>query len=320
MTTKKETFGRPRVGVSRCLMGDAVRYDGSHCRDRFVLDRLRHHVDLVPVCPEVEFGLPVPRDTLRLVDAGSGTRLVTLRTGEDHTEAMRRWAVERVEALDAERLDGFILKQKSPSCGLSRVRVYDDSGHAERVGTGLFAGVLAETRPELALTEEGWLNDERLRETFLVRIFSSERLRRTVEREHRFAALLDFHARHKLLFMAHSPAHYRSLGRMVADGKHQALPALERSYAQEAMKALAVRTSRGKHTNVLQHIFGFFKRAATQAEKNELLAAIESYAVGHLPLAVPVALLRHQITHHGVEGWLPSQVYFEPFPIAIGLR
>ncbi|HET9314653.1 MAG TPA: DUF523 and DUF1722 domain-containing protein, partial [Vicinamibacteria bacterium] len=230
---------RLRIGVSSCLLGQKVRWDGGHKRDRFLVDELGPFVEWVPVCPEVELGLGTPRPTLRLEKRGHEVRLVEPRTERDHTDAMRAYARRRVAALDDEDLSGYVLKKDSPSCGLERVRVYAGGGPASRGGRGLFAEALLERFPHLPVEEEGRLGDARLRENFIQRVFARHRLRGFFSGRWTVGGLVAFHATQKLLLMAHSPQAYARIGRRVARARGTARGELERAYTRETMAALS---------------------------------------------------------------------------------
>ena len=319
---------RPRVGVSECLLGREVRYDAGHKRNQFLTEALAPHVEWVPVCPELEVGMGVPREPVQLVGPRDRPRMIARRSGADWTERMEEWAARRIQELAALSLDGYVLKKGSPSCGLERVVLHrEDTGGAAPAGTGLFAAALRRGLPALPLTEEGWLFDERRRESFLHRIFTHARLRAALPAGP--AALVEQHAAHKLLFMAHSPAGQRRLGRIAAvagagrpgvPAGGEPYPALAERYMAEAMAAMAVPASRGKHVNVLQHILGYFRETMPHAERDEILGLIEDYRRGVVPLAVPLALLVHQLRRHHPSAWLAAQLYFEPFPRQIAPR
>lgn len=310
---------KPRLGVSACLLGKPVRYDGGHKRDEFCVDVLGAFVEWVPVCPEVEVGMPVPRPTIRLVGRAAAPRLVAERSGEDWTGRMQAWAEARVEALAALDLSGFVLKKDSPSCGLERVRVYRPKGGApSRDGTGAFARVLRERLPLLPVEEEGRLHDPLLRESFIERIFAFARWRRLVEGGLRRGALVEFHTAHKLALLAHSPEGYRRLGWLVAGAKGRPMAEVAEAYGALFMASLAIPATRGRHLNVLQHMAGYFKRAEA-ADRKELEEALHDYGRGHVPLVVPLTLLRSAVRRHGVE-YLAGQTYLDPDPKELMLR
>lgn len=309
--------GEIRVGASTCLLGQHVRYDGGHKKDPFVTGSLARFVAFVPVCPEVELGLGTPRESVRLVRLGDGVRMVGHRSGTDHTDAMRRWAEGRVRELEGEDLCGYVLKKDSPSCGMERVKVYA-KGPAARTGRGLFAEALMERMPLLPVEEEGRLNDPRLRENFIERVFAYRRLKDLLGSRWTLGDLVRFHTAEKLLVLAHDPAAYRALGRLVAAAKGRPRAEVAREYGQAFMRGLAKLATPGKHANVLQHMAGFFKDLPLE-ERRELHEAIADYRHGLVPLVVPLTLLGHHVRRHGV-AWLQSQSYLQPHPKELMLR
>lgn len=316
---------KPRLGVSACLLGQEVRWDAGHKRDAFLVGSLAEHVSWVPVCPEVEVGMPVPREPLRLCGTPAAPRMIGQRTGTDHTAEMEAWAAARAEELAGQDLDGYVFKKDSPSCGVARVRVYPDrEGVAPpaRAGAGLFARALARRLPGLPITEEGWLRDQRLRESFLDRTFSHARVRAGLAAApgSAAAALVELHAAHKFLYMAHSPARQKTLGQLVARAGDLPPAELGPAYLAAAMDALAVTTSRGKHANVLLHILGYFRELMTARERDDILERIDEYRRGIDELSVPLALLAHHLRVHDQSSWLASQVYFDPWPRSIAPR
>jgi uncharacterized protein YbgA (DUF1722 family)/uncharacterized protein YbbK (DUF523 family) len=304
---------RLRIGVSSCLLGENVRWDGGHKRDRFLTDELGPFVEWVPVCPEVEVGLGTPRPTLRLVRRGEEIRMVEPKSGGDHTDAMRAYARRRVRELDREGLSGYVLKKDSPSCGMERVKVYAGPGAGARDGRGLFAQALIERFPHLPVEEEGRLGDARLRENFVVRVFAYRRLRRLFASRWSAGRLVAFHTAHKLLLLAHVPAAYSRLGRLVAAARSFAREELARRYQDEFMEALAHPSTRRLHTNVLQHMAGYFRGRIDVADRDELLALIDEHRLGRLPLIVPLTLVRHHARRLDVT-YLLGQVYLDPHP------
>jgi uncharacterized protein YbgA (DUF1722 family)/uncharacterized protein YbbK (DUF523 family) len=304
---------RLRIGISSCLLGENVRWDGGHKRDRFLVDELGPFVEWVPVCPEVEMGLGVPRPTLRLERRGHDVRMIATRTDTDHTDAMRAYAARRVRELDGEDLAGYVLKKDSPSCGMERVKVYGTKGGSEKTGRGVFADALAERFPHLPLEEEGRLGDPRLRENFVVRVFAYRRLKRLFAGRWTMGQLVAFHTAHKLLLLAHVPAAYSSLGRLVAAGRGTAREELRRRYQDEFMTALSHPSTRRLHTNVLQHMAGYFRGLIDTPDRDELLGLIEDHRLGLAPLIVPVTLIRHHARRLNVS-YLLGQVYLHPHP------
>ena len=308
-----------RLGVSSCLLGEKVRFDGSHKHDRFLTGTLGQYVDYVPVCPEVELGLPTPRETLRLVGHRDNQRLVFSKSGEDITERMQAWAKKRVKELEKENLSGFIFKAKSPSSGMARVKLYDKNGSPNSQGVGLFARAFMEHFPLLPVEEDGRLNDPRLRENFIEIIFTLKRWREAIANGKTRGALVDFHSRHKLLMLAHSPEIYRLMGRLVGAGKEVKTAQIYTDYQALLMKGMRLKTTPAKHVNVMQHILGYFKKQLSSDEKQEVLQVIDDYRSGLLPLIVPITLLNHFIRKYD-QPYLKQQAYLNPHPLELQLR
>jgi uncharacterized protein YbgA (DUF1722 family)/uncharacterized protein YbbK (DUF523 family) len=318
----RDGAARLRLGVSSCLLGSKVRFDGQHKRDDFLCDLLGPMVEWVAVCPEVELGLGTPRETARLVRAADGLRMVMPKSGRDLTAAMTAFAARRVRRLDDYELDGYVLKKDSPSCGLERVKVYAAAAPgamAVRDGVGLYAQALKARFPDLPLEEEGRLHDPRLRDNFVERAFAYRRLRQLFAGRWTVGALVAFHTAHKLLLLAHSPEGYRELGRLVARAKTLPRDELRAQYRTRFMAVLAVLATPGRHANVMQHMVGYLKDALDADSRDELLAAIDDFRRGLLPLVVPVTLLRHHLRRHRVD-YLLGQVYLEPHPKELMLR
>ena len=315
------TRPRIRIGISACLLGDEVRYDGGHKRDAFLADILGPFVEWVKVCPEVEIGMGTPREPIRLTDADGRIRLMTVDGGVDHTDAMTAYAARRTaELAGADLLCGYVLKQDSPSCGMARVKVYGgNGGPPSRIGVGLFAAALLARFSHLPLAEEGGLADARRREHFVERAFAYRRLRDLFESSWTAADLVRFHTAHKFLLLAHSTEAYSDLGRLVAAAGAGDRQVLRERYSAEFMAALAVPATPQRHTNVLQHMVGYFKDILDDGSRAELLVAIDDYRQGLLPLAVPVTLLRHHVRQHAVT-YLSDQVYLAPHPDQLALR
>lgn len=308
-----------RLGISTCLLGENVRYDGGHKLDRFLMDTLGQYVDYFPVCPEVECGLPIPRESMHLKGDPSSPRLVTSRTHKDHTAQMVKWAKKRVKELEREDLCGFIFKSNSPSSGMERVRVYNEKGMPEKKGVGMFAGIFMDHFPLVPVEEEGRLHDPILRENFIERIFTQKRWREILNEKRGVGRLVDFHTRHKLLVLSHSQKIYRMMGKLVAGGKGVPLIDLYGQYETLLMEALKLKTTTSKNTNVLQHMMGYFKRQLSPDEKQELLEVIKQYRQGFIPLIVPITLINHYVRKYE-EPYLSKQVYLNPHPIELKLR
>jgi uncharacterized protein YbgA (DUF1722 family)/uncharacterized protein YbbK (DUF523 family) len=308
-----------RLGVSACLLGQQVRYDGGHKRSPFLTDVLGPFVQWVAVCPEEEAGFGTPREAMRLERRRDGVHLMTVRSKVDVTAQLVEVAERRVLALAEMDLDGYVFKKDSPSCGLMRVKVYGPSGMADRDGRGLFAAAVAKAMPLLPTEEEGRLGDPHLRENFVERIFAYRRLRALVAGAPRVRDLMEFHARHKLLLLAHSPAAYAALGRLVADTRGRVSQRRLEEYAHAFMTALCAMATRGRHANVLQHMAGYFQRLIDDEARRELASSIADYQRGLVPLIVPVTLVRHHARAHKVQ-YLLDQVYLHPHPKELMLR
>jgi len=319
---QQKCFGEPtiRLGVSTCLLGEQVRYDGGHKLDRFLVNTLGSFVEWVPVCPEVEIGLPIPRESLRLVGDPEAPRLMAPKSGRDYTETIQTWARERLEQLAAVKLHGFVFKKDSPSSGLFRVRVYDQNGMPRRVGTGIFPREVMRRFSLLPLEEEGRLHDMRLRENFIERIFVYYRWTCLLEENPTPGGLVQFHTAHKLTLMAHSPSHYQEMGRLVAQAGSLPWTELAGTYGGLLMDGLKVLGTPGRHSNVLQHLMGFLKDVLTREDKAELLGLIEDYRKGLVPLIVPLTLLQHHLRRRPVPAWVHQQVYLNPYPKELMLR
>lgn len=308
-----------KVGISTCLLGQPVRYDGGHQRDRYLINTLGQYIEYVPVCPEVECGLGTPREAMRLVGNPESPRLVTRKTGVDHTEKMIRWAKKRVKKLEKEELCGFIFKSKSPSSGMSRVKVYNDQGMPAQTGVGMFARVFMDHFPLIPVEEDGRMHDPGIRENFIERIFTMKRWRDIPTGSKSLGALVDFHSRQKLLILSHSQKHYRQMGKLVADGKKMPVKALFNQYEHLLMEALALKTTVKKNTNVLQHLMGYFKKHLTSDEKQELLEVFGLYRQGFVPLIVPLTLINHYVRKYD-QPYLKMQMYLNPHPVELKLR
>ncbi len=314
--------GRPlRIGISACLLGEAVRFDGGHKRDSFLTETFGPYVEWVSVCPEVEVGLGTPRESIRLVRGRDGARLVGTRSRADHTARMRSFARRRVGELVRSDLDGYVLKKDSPSCGLHRVRVYDDEGGRPpaRIGRGLFAEELVRRLPRLPVEEEGRLSDPHLRENWVERVFAYARLKKLFSGRWTVGDLVAFHTAHKLQLMSHSVEENRRLGRIVAGARSLSRADLSDAYGSGLMAALTRPATTSRHVNVLQHAAGHLKRLLDGESRGELGELIRDYGAGLVPLVVPVTLLRHHVRRLDVT-YLAGQTYLEPHPRELMLR
>jgi uncharacterized protein YbgA (DUF1722 family)/uncharacterized protein YbbK (DUF523 family) len=315
-----ETAPRVRLGASSCLLGEKVRFNGDHKRDRFVTDVLGAYVEWVPVCPEFELGLGAPRESMRLVGDAEDPRLIAPASGTDHTAAMRRFTRSRLRELMQAGLHGFIVKKDSPTCGMTRVRVWHEGGGGnERKGVGLFTGALMDRHPLLPVEEEGRLHDPKLRENFIERVFAYHRWTRFLADRPRSRDLVRFHTAHKLTLRSHSEKHYRELGRLVADLKGSSLREARDKYGEGFMAALRLIATPRKHANVLYHMLGYLKRKLDSGDRNELVDRIEEYRNGRVPLVVPLTLFQHHFRRHPVD-WIAEQSYLAPYPDELMLR
>jgi uncharacterized protein YbgA (DUF1722 family)/uncharacterized protein YbbK (DUF523 family) len=307
-----------RLGISACLLGEPVRFDAQHKLDHFLRDTLGQFVEWVPVCPEVGCGLPVPRQSMHLQAADDGPRLVTTRTQRDLTEQMRTWIDGVLPDLAARDLRGFVFKSRSPSSGMRDVKLYTAEGMPAGKGAGLFAAAFMARFPLLPVEDEGRLNDPVLRENFIERIFVYERWR-ACEQDGTLGALVDFQTRHKLLLMSHSPTALRALGKIVATAKGRPSAEVRAEYAALLMPTLKLHATVRKHTNVLQHIMGYFKNVLSPVEKADAGELIEDYRLERVPLIAPIVLLRHFVRRFD-DAYLKTQVYLDPAPAEVLLR
>lgn len=312
-----------RVGISACLLGQAVRFDGGHKRSHFCVQELGAHFDYHPLCPEMVIGLGVPRAAIRLVRREGVVRAETRDGSLDVTNRLIAYGEQQARRLDF--ISGYILCAKSPSCGMERVRVYtagDKGAGGEggaKEGVGLFARALMAANPLLPVEEEGRLGDPVLRENFVLRVFAYHDWQQLCARGITAAGLIAFHSRYKYLVLSHATSHYRALGRLLADLGREPLETIAGRYIQGLMAALTIRANRRGHTNVLMHLQGYFKRVLTPSQKQELTELIDKYRIGTVPLLVPLTLLRHHLREHP-NPYLAAQVYLDPHPETLRLR
>lgn len=309
-----------RLGVSACLLGEEVRYDGGHKRDLFLLKTLGRFVTWVPVCPEVAIGMGTPRESVRLVEEGGDVRMIAPKSGRDWTGSMETWARAHMDELARARLHGFILKKDSPSCGVFRVKTHHGKKLPTRDGRGLFARELISRFKLLPVEEEGRLYDMGLRENFIERMFAYERWLRLLDEDPTPKGLVRFHTVHKLTVLSHSPEGYLKLGRIVSRAGRTPWDDLAERYGTLFMESLSVLATRGRHVNALQHLAGFVSAEMTPSDRAELSAAIADYKAEHVPLIVPLTLLRHHLRNREAPDWAMSQVYLSPYPKELMLR
>ncbi|UCE51897.1 MAG: DUF523 and DUF1722 domain-containing protein [Desulfobacterales bacterium] len=308
-----------RIGISSCLLGNPVRWNSGHKLDRYLTDTLGQFVEYVPVCPEVEAGFGVPRESFRLVGDPENPRLITFKSKTDHTGQMLRWAKKRVKELEKEDLCGFIFKSDSPSSGMIRVKVYNQKGMPEKKGVGIFARAFMDHFPLIPVEDDGRLHDPKIRENFIELIFALKRWRDGLAKSPSMGNLVDYHTRNKLLILSHSQKHSRLMGKLVADGKKMPPKELYEQYERFLMEALALKTTIKKNSNVLQHLMGYFKKQLTADEKQELLEVFEQYRQELAPLIVPLTLINHYVRKYD-QPYLKMQTYLNPHPVELKLR
>jgi len=316
---RAEMEGTFKIGISSCLLGNEVRWNAGHKLDKYLTRTLGQFVEYVPVCPEVEVGLGIPRESMRLVGDPESPRLITFKSKTDHTDRMVSWAAKRVKELETEDLCGFVFKSDSPSSGMIRVKVYNDKGMPHKVGIGIFARAFMEQFPLIPVEDDGRLNDPLIRENFILQIFTMKRWRDNLAAKRSMGNLVNFHTLNKLLILSHSQNHYRLMGKLVADGKKLPIREMYDQYQQLLMEALKLKTTIKKHTNVMQHLMGYFKKQLTPDEKQELLEVFEQYRNELVPLLVPVTLINHYVRKYD-QPYLKQQTYLNPHPMELKLR
>ncbi|MFN2309560.1 MAG: YbgA family protein [Gammaproteobacteria bacterium] len=311
---------RIRVGISGCLLGQPVRFDGNHKHDHYLSGTLGEAFEFVPVCPEVGIGLGVPRPAIHLIGSPEAPRAVGVKHPElDVTDALIGYGRRMAAQLDG--LSGYIFKSKSPSCGLERVRLHagPDRKDGGKRGVGLYAREILRAHPLLPVEEEGRLGDPQLRDNFLERVFIYHRWQQLTAQRLTPKALVAFHTRHKLAIMAHGTAGYRALGRLIAEAGRRPLGALADDYSAALMHALQQRATARRHTNVLMHVMGYLKNQLDGDDKQELLGLIEAYRQDRVPRIAAITLLRHHFRHHPND-YIAGQTYMNPDPVELKLR
>jgi len=317
-TTEETQLDKIQVGISSCLLGQEVRFDGGHKRDSYITGTLSAYFDFVPFCPEAGAGLGIPRQPIRLVRRGDEIRAVGVKTPElDPTDDLAAFALQTVPQLGD--VSGYILKVASPSCGMERVKVYNEKGMPERIGVGIYAGVLMESLPLLPVEEEGRLGDPVLRENFIERVFVYHRWQQLARSGLSAHKLVEFHSDHKYLIKAHSEDIYRQLGRMVAEAGKTELEQLAADYVATLMTTLKRPVKPRQHVDILQHLLGFLKKHIDRLDREEMLETIEQYRQGLVPLIVPITLLRHHFRRYP-DPYVMRQYYLSPHPKELMLR
>jgi uncharacterized protein YbgA (DUF1722 family)/uncharacterized protein YbbK (DUF523 family) len=308
-----------KLGVSACLLGEAVRYDGQHKHNHYLTDVLGKYVEWLPVCPEVECGMSIPREAMHLTGSPDSPRLVTVHSGIDHSSKMQTWCEKRVKELVKEDLCGFIFKSNSPSSGLLRVKVFNAKGIPEKIGVGFFAREFTKSFPLLPVEEEGRLNDSNIRDRFIDHVTAYSRWLEYLKNDSTVKSLQNFHARHKYMIMAHSPKDVAVLGRIAADANDSTIKKAQIEYIELLVSALKLQATIRKNTNVLQHIAGYFKKELEDFEKQELQKSIEEYHQENFPLLATLVLLQHFAKKYN-KNYLLEQYYLNPSPMELYLK
>jgi uncharacterized protein YbgA (DUF1722 family)/uncharacterized protein YbbK (DUF523 family) len=308
-----------KVGISSCLLGNQVRFDGGHKHSRMCTESLSRYFEFVAECPEVGIGMSIPRRPIRLIgDVNSPRSVYTHDQRVDFTDKLIEFGQKK--AIEHSDLCGYIFMKDSPSCGVFRVKVYQESGYpAAEPGRGLYARAIMDANPLLPVEESGRLSDAFLRENFITRVFAYHNWQELKKKGLTHQAIIEFHASYKYVLMAHSPANYVELGRMLADAGHHDPEALGERYFSELMMHLSKLASRKTHTNVLMHLQGYLKKVISPAEKQELNRIIEQYRTAQVPLIVPMTLLKHHFNNHP-DPYIAKQAYLQPYPEDLSLR
>jgi len=309
-----------KIGVSSCLLGEKVRWDGDHKQDRYVLDVLGSCFDCVSICPEVDAGMSVPRETVALYGTLEKQKMITKGSQTDWTKKMTRFKKDRIRELRKENICGYVFKSDSPSCGVRKVPIYSEiSIRRVRYGPGMFASSFIKAFPLVPVEDEGRLHDQATRENFIVRIFCFHRLQLLLKKPFSIGSLVQFHTRHKFLILSHSRKKYGDMGQLVANAKKIKTAEFKTRYSKLFMAALSYKSTPKKNTDVLLHMMGFLKKILTREEKKNILSVIEDYRNELLPLVVPVTLICYQAKKHNIE-YLLNQVYLNPHPKELMLR
>ncbi len=318
MTPMSSSGARIRLGISSCLLGQKVRFDGNHKLDNFLRGTLGQFFEWVPVCPEVAIGLGVPRPPIRLVGGASAPRAVGIKDDSiDVTDKLAAYGKQQARKLDD--LSGYVFKSRSPSCGMERVKIHRHAGTPAKSGRGIYADAFLAGQPWLPAEEEGRLGDPRLRENFIERVFVYHRWQALAAQGLTAARLVEFHTRHKLALMAHDVEAYRGLGRLVAQAGRRILKETGREYLVHLMQAFQRLATPARHANVLMHLMGYLKKNLDAADKAELLDAIHAYRRGEAPFAAPLTLLKHHFRRHP-DPTIAGQTYLNPDPRELMLR
>ena len=307
------------IGVSACLVGENVRYDGGHKKDRFITDILSSYFDFVPICPETELGLGIPRPTLRLEKINDTLHLIQPKNKNNITDKMQRYSNKKVTELICRKIYGYILKSRSPSCGMGGLKIYTNNDSSpDTNGVGIFAATIMNKWPLLPIEEEARLNNLSLRENWIKRVFCYYNFEQSMFPKPSMGKLVAFHSRYKFSILCHHEPSYRQMGRLVAEGKKSPIKEVTDEYKKLFMTALKREATRGQHINVLEHLLGFFKKEISNAAKRELIQSIEDYRQGYVPLIVPVTLIHHYSKVYKLE-YVAQQAYLNPHPSQLAL-
>lgn len=299
------------IGISSCLLGHKVRFDSGHKQNSYINNTLSEYFDFVPFCPEIDIGLGIPREAIRLVLIDEKVHCVGSKTADlDVTQQLKDSAKQQFQW--QKNLSGYILKKDSPSCGMERVRLYKGN-MPDRIGVGIYAQVLMERFPNLPVEEEGRLGDAVLRENFIQRVFIYARWQKMVAQPFSMQALTQFHAQHKYIYMSHNQNLAKDLGRWLADAHKLESDEVLDYYLSNMMAMLKTRASRKNHVNTLQHLQGYLKNFISSDDKAELVEIITQYNDGLLPLIVPITLLRHHFRRFPNE-YIMDSYYMKPHP------
>jgi len=308
-----------KLGIAKCLLGEKVRYDGSQKLDRYLRDVLGQYVEWVPVCPEVECGMSIPREAVRLVGDLDSPRLVGRSSGKDWTDTMHEWGKGRLDRLAHEDICGYVFRFGSPSNGMNRVKVYQDGNRVRHDGTGMWARMVMEKFTDLPFEDDGRLHDPALRENFISRVFTLKRWRDAMSEGFTARALVEFHTCHKMLIMAHNEKIYRAMGKIVARAGTDVPELIFPEYFEMLFNALTYKLTVKKHINVLMHAFGYFKKDLNADEKQEMLELLDQFSKELIPLVAPVTLLNHYVRKYSKD-YLAKQYYLNPYPAELMLR
>lgn len=307
-----------KIGVSKCLLGFNVRFDGGHRQNRFCKDELSRIFNFIPLCPEVGIGLSTPRKTIRLVGEPEAPRAVQSDDPtKDYTQALQGFAEDNNQLLS--QMSGYIFCKASPSCGVERVKVYRDSGQAEKSGTGIFAAKVRQMYPLMPLEEDGRLNDPLLRDSFIKRVFIYNEWQRLIQKGISPKRLYQFHSRHKFTLLAHCQPTYRMLGPLISGVTEKNIRQISTHYISSLMAALKLTSSRKNNTNVLMHLQGFLKDKLSSGDRAELAKCILDYRNGTQTILSVLTLFKHYLRKHPVP-YVEQQSYLNPYPEKLAIQ